>query len=64
MFVQFVLEPLIKEYKKFFTEDLVVSSPEYKGARMKIKTLFSKWMPVEKGILGMVVHHLPSPNLA
>lgn len=64
MFVQFVMEPLIKEYKKFFTFDMVVNTAEYREARMKIKNLFSQWMPVEKGILSMVVQHLPAPNVA
>ena len=61
MFVQFVLEPLIGEYKKLFAGDMS-NTVVYKEARMKIKTLLSKWMPMEKGILGMVVQHLPSPK--
>jgi len=55
MFVQFVMEPLVKEYNKLFTYDMVVNTTEYKDARNKIKNLFSKWMPMEKGILSMVV---------
>jgi hypothetical protein len=30
MFVQFVMEPLTKEYKKFFNSDIVVNSAEYR----------------------------------
>ena len=60
MFVQFVMEPLIAEYRKAFSGDMS-NYTEYKEARNKIKTLFSKWMPMEKGILGMVVQHIPSP---
>ena len=54
MFVQFVMEPLVAEYKKGFSGDMT-NITEYKEARNKIKNLFSKWMPMEKGILGMVV---------
>ena len=49
------MEPLVKEYNKLFTGDMLTNSGEYKEARTKIKNLFSKWMPVEKGILSMVV---------
>jgi ribosome assembly protein 1 len=61
MFVQFVLEPLLAEYRKNFDVIDVSSAVEVKEARMKVKALFTKWMPMEKGILGMVVQHLPSP---
>lgn len=58
------MEPLVNEYKKYFTEDLVVNSVEFREAKTKIKNQLSKWMPVEKGVLSMVVQHLPSPNVA
>ena len=61
MFVQFVLDPLLGEYRKTFDAIDVSSAVEVKEARMKIKAQFTKWMPMEKGILGMVVQHLPSP---
>ena len=64
MFVQFVMDPLVKEYNKLFTGDMLTNSAEYKQARTKIKELFSKWMPMEKGVLAMIVQHIPSPNLA
>lgn len=64
MFVQFVMDPLVKEYNKLFSNDMIANSVEYKDARNKIKALFSKWMPVEKGILSMVVQHIPSPRIA
>lgn len=35
---------------------------EVREARTKIKAQLTKWMPMEKGILGMVVQHLPSPR--
>lgn len=54
MFVQFVMEPLVAEYRKAFSGDMT-STTEYKEARNRIKSLFSKWMPMEKGIMGMVV---------
>ncbi len=55
MFVQFVLEPLIAEYRKNFADIDTSSALEVKEARMKVKNQLSKWMPMEKGILGMVV---------
>ena len=62
MFVQFVLEPLIAEYRKHFATADTSSSVEVKEARSKVKAQLTKWMPMEKGILGMVVQHLPSPS--
>lgn len=64
MFVQYVLDPLVKEYKKLFYDGIVVNSVEYREAKTKIKNVLCKWMPVEKGILSMVVLKLPSPVLA
>jgi ribosome assembly protein 1 len=61
MFVQFVLEPLIQEYRKQLDVIDTSNTVELKEACQKIKALLSKWMPMEKGILGMVVQHLPSP---
>ena len=61
MFVQFVLDPVISEYRKHFLEADVSSASEVREARTKVKNQLSKWMPMEKGILGMVVQHLPSP---
>jgi hypothetical protein len=49
------MEPLVNEYRKHFTEDLVVNSVEYREAKTKIRAQLSKWMPVEKGVLSMVV---------
>jgi ribosome assembly protein 1 len=64
MFVQFVLEPLLAEYRKHFDVIDNSSAVEVKEARIKVKNQFTKWMPMEKGILGMVVQHLPSPQVA
>ena len=61
MFVTFVMDPLIKEYKKFFTKEngesvlMQNTNAEYREAKMKVKNQLSKSMPVEKGILSMVV---------
>jgi hypothetical protein len=49
------MDPLVKEYNKLFSSDMIANSAAYKDARNKIKALFSKWMPMEKGILSMVV---------
>ena len=64
MFVQFVLEPLIAEYRKHFAPIDSSSAVEVKEARTKVKAQLTKWMPMEKGILGMVVQHIPSPATA
>jgi hypothetical protein len=61
MFVQFVLDPVIGEYRKHLQDADVSSATEVREARTKIKNQLCKWMPMEKGILGMVVQHLPSP---
>ena len=58
------MEPLVKEYKKHFSVDMVVNTPEYREARNKIKETFRKWMPMEKGVFSMVVLQLPSPIIA
>lgn len=61
MFVQFVLDPVIGEYRKNLQDADVSSATEVREARTKVKNQLCKWMPMEKGILGMVVQHLPSP---
>jgi hypothetical protein len=61
MFVQFVLDPVMAEYRKHFDVIDTSSAVEVREARTKVKNQLSKWMPMEKGILGMVVQHLPSP---
>lgn len=61
MFVQFVLDPVMAEYRKHFDAIDSSSAVEVREARTKVKNQLSKWMPMEKGILGMVVQHLPSP---
>ena len=55
MFVQLVLEPLIAEYRKHIDPIDTSSVIEVREARSKIKAQLTKWMPMEKGILGMVV---------
>jgi len=39
----------------------MVSSAKIREAHMKIKERLQKFMPVELGILKMVIEHLPSP---
>jgi translation elongation factor EF-G len=55
---------LIAEYRKHIDPIDTSSIVEVREARAKIKAQLTKWMPMEKGILGMVVAHLPSPRLA
>ncbi len=62
MFVQFIMDPLVEKYKKFFNEEVMVSTAFIREAHDKIKSKFSKLMPMEDGVLRMVCDHLPGPH--
>lgn len=64
MFVQFIMQPLVDRYNKFFNEEVVQSTAMIKDAHYKIKEKLSKLMPMEDGVLKMVCDHLPSPDQA
>lgn len=64
MFVQFVMQPLVDRYNKFFNEEVVQSTSAIKEAHGKIKEKLGKLMPMEDGVLKMVCDHLPSPDQA
>jgi translation elongation factor EF-G len=61
MFVQFIMDPLVERYKKFFNEDIIQNTALVREAHTKIKEKFSKLMPMEDGVLKMVCDHLPAP---
>lgn len=61
MFVQFIMDPLVERYKKFFNENVTSNTALVREAHAAIKTKFSKLMPMEDGVLRMVCDHLPAP---
>ena len=60
MFVYFILNPLVEKYKKIFNAEVMKSSSLIAEAHVKAKNRMSKFIPMEDGILRMVVDHLPS----
>lgn len=58
------MEPLVQEYRKIFTPEVLADVNETRKARLKIKELMSKSMPVDRGLLSMAVRNLPSPFTA
>ena len=61
MFVQFVMDPLVGTYKRVFTDEVMQNTNLIREAHSKIKTKLSKQMPMEDGVLKMVVECLPPP---
>ena len=61
MFVQFAMQPLVAEYRKVFTEQIIGNTTRMKDAHKNIKAKMYKILPIEKAILNMVVKMLPSP---
>ena len=55
------MQPLIQEYRKVFTEDMLSNTNELRDAHKAIKAKLFKFMPIERAILGMTVRLLPSP---
>jgi len=55
------MDPLVELYKKHFNEEKMKSTNLIREAHAKIKARLHKQMPLEDGILKMVVEHLPSP---
>ena len=62
LFVKYVLEPLILEYRKIFTDDIYGNTAEMRNAHNKIKAKLSKFVPIDNAIFSMVVDKLPSPE--
>ena len=64
MFVAMVMTPLVDRYNKFFDETTKHNTSLLREMHQTVKEKFSKLMPMEHGILKMVVDHLPSPDKA
>lgn len=62
MFVQLVMDPLVERYLKFFDEETRHNTSLLKERHQIVKEKFSQLMPMEHGIMKMVVDHLPSPS--
>ena len=60
--MQFAMQPLVQEYRKVFTQDMIQNTAEVRDGHKKIKDKMFKFMPIDKAILGMAVRHLPSPR--
>ena len=61
MFIQYVMQPLVAQYKKFFPDEIQGQTAELRKAHTKVKEMLSKAMPVERAIFSMVVEKIPSP---
>lgn len=61
MFVSLIMNPLVERYKKNFDEKTAASTALVREAHAKIKEALQQFIPMEEGILRMVVEHLPSP---
>jgi len=62
MFVQYVMTPLVQQYRKVFTEDIQYDTLKQREAHTKVKQMMLKLVPLEKAILSMVITNLPSPK--
>lgn len=56
-----ILQPLVDRYNKFFDEESRHNTAILREKHALIKEKLSKLMPMEHGILKMVVDHIPSP---
>ena len=64
MFVDFIMEPLVKLYNKIFTDEVIANTALLRQKHAFIKEKLSEQMPMKHGILKMVVDHIPSPDQA
>lgn len=62
MFVQFVMEPIITEYRKEFNEFERMDASELSKARTNLSAVLRKRIPIDVSIFNMVVNRLPSPK--
>lgn len=56
------MNPLVEKYKKIFNPDMMSNAGWVQEGHAKAKVRLSKIVPMEDGILRMVVDHLPSPT--
>ena len=59
-----IMEPLVERYLKFFKDEVKQNTALLRAKHAEVKDKFSKLMPMEHGIMKMVVDHLPAPYKA
>ena len=64
MFVKYVLDDFVRLYNKFFDEETRNNTALSREASGKIREKLRKMIPLDQGILSMVIGHLPSPDQA
>mmetsp|Transcript_42535 Transcript_42535/g.49673 ORF Transcript_42535/g.49673 Transcript_42535/m.49673 type:complete len:103 (+) Transcript_42535:944-1252(+) len=62
MFVQFVMEPIVAEYKKEYAEFESMDSSDLSKARTNLSATLRKRIPIDTCMFNMVVNRLPSPK--
>lgn len=55
------MQPLVAQYRKVFTEDMIGNTNQIKDAHKKVRQNLVKILPINRAILSMVVRMLPSP---
>ena len=58
------MNPLVDKYRKVFSPEIMKNSSQVAEAHVKMKARMNKILPMEDGVLRMVVDHLPSPEQA
>ena len=56
------MNPLVEIYRKVIKPDIIKNSSLLAEGHVKIKARMNKIIPMEDGVLRMVVDHLPSPD--
>ena len=56
-----IMEPLVERYLKFFNKEVQQNTALLRAKHIEVKEKFSKLMPMEHGIMKMVVDHIPAP---
>lgn len=62
MFVQFVLDPIVSEYRKIFDELTDLSADSYAKAHSQVSEILKKRVPLDACIFTMIINKLPSPK--
>jgi hypothetical protein len=62
MVVQFIFSPLVQQYRKIYSPEILDDTNLMKKAGVDIKQAFAKSMPADKAILAMVCGILPEPR--
>lgn len=64
MFVQFIMKPVVQQYRQIFNIDSLTNTLELKKCHLQVKELLYKMIPLEAAVLNMVIESLPSPEEA